>query len=163
MGMTTNQPLFTMKAYDGNIIGYEADLTGMMAALMGIELKIILTPFPEPLDALITGKVDIVMSGLTMSLERNMKVAFAGPYILSAKSILTKQAALSGTDEAEDINDKTIKLVTLKGSTSEDYVKSEIPEAELILVNSYDEAIKALEDDRYYYLPNLCIYNTCSS
>lgn len=49
--MTTNQPLFTMKAYDGNIIGYEADLTGMMAALMGIELKIILTPFPEPLDA----------------------------------------------------------------------------------------------------------------
>jgi ABC-type amino acid transport substrate-binding protein len=148
VGMTANQPPFTMKAKDGSVIGYEADLANMLAGALGVKLTIVETPFPQLLDALITGKVDVVMSGMTMTLERNMKVAFAGPYLLSGKSILTKSPSLSNTDEASDINDKTIKLVTLKGSTSEDYVKSEIPEAELLLADSYDEAIKALEDGR---------------
>ncbi len=146
VGMTANQPPFTMKAKDGSVIGYEADLAAMLAASMGVELKIVETPFSELLSALIAGKVDVVMSGMTMTMKRNMKVAFAGPYLLSGKSILTKSPALSDTDDAEDINNETIKLVTLKGSTSEDYVKSEIPEATLILASSYDEAIKALED-----------------
>ena len=146
VGMTANQPPFTMKAIDGSVIGYEADLAGMLAASMGVKLNIVETPFPELLNALENGDVDVVMSGMTMTMERNMRVAFAGPYLLSGKSILTKSPALSETDEANDLNEETIKLVTLKGSTSEDYVKSEIPDAELLLTDSYDEAIKALED-----------------
>ena len=148
VGMTANQPPFTMKAKDGSVIGYEADLANMLAAAMNVKLNIVETPFPELLDALITGKVDVVMSGMTMTFERNMKVAFAGPYLLSGKSILTKSPALSSTDEASDLNEGTLTLVTLKGSTSETYVKSEIPEAELILTDSYDEAIKALEEGK---------------
>ena len=61
------------------------------------------------------------------------------------KSILTKSAAFSEADDSEDINDKTIKLVTLKGSTSESYVRSDVPEAELILVDSYTNALEKLE------------------
>jgi polar amino acid transport system substrate-binding protein len=146
VGMTANQPPFTMKAKDGSVIGYEADLAAMLAASMNVKLTIVETPFPELLNALENGDVDVVMSGMTMTMKRNMRVAFVGPYLLSGKSILTKSPALSSTDEASDINEETIKLVTLKGSTSEDYVKSEIPEAELLLTDSYDEAIKALED-----------------
>ena len=77
VGMTANQPPFTMKAKDGSVIGYEADLANMLAAAMGVKLTIVETPFPELLNALETGKVDVVMSGMTMTFERNMKVAFA--------------------------------------------------------------------------------------
>lgn len=146
VGMTANQPPFTMKAKDGSVIGYEADLANMLAMSMGVKLTIVETPFPELLNSLENGDVDVVMSGMTMTMERNMRVAFIGPYLLSGKSILTKSPALSETDEADDLNEESIKLVTLKGSTSEDYVKSEIPEAELLLMDSYDEAIQALED-----------------
>ena len=145
VGMTANQPPFTMKATDGSVIGYEVDLATMLAKAMGVELKIVETPFPELLNSLESGKVDVVMSGMTMTFERNMRVAFAGPYLLSGKSVLTKSAAFSETDESGDINDKTIKLVTLAGSTSERYVRSDVPEAELILVDSYDAALKKLE------------------
>jgi ABC-type amino acid transport substrate-binding protein len=148
VGMTTSQPPFTMKAKDGSIIGYEADLANMLAESIKVKLKVVETPFHELLNALETGKVDIIMSGMTMNMERNMKVAFAGPYILSGKSILTKSAAFSSTDEASDLNKETLKLVTLKGSTGEKYVKTEMPEAELILADNYDDAIKALEDGR---------------
>lgn len=145
VGMTGNQPPFTMKALDGSFIGYEVDLAYMLAEAMGVKLKIVETPFPELLNSLENNKVDLVMSGLTMTFKRNMRVALAGPYLLSGKSILTKSAAFSEADDSEDINDNKIKLVTLKGSTSETYVRSDVPEAELILVDSYTMALEKLE------------------
>ncbi len=145
VGMTANQPPFTMKATDGSVIGYEVDLAIMLAEVMNVKLTIIETPFPELLDALEAGKVDIVMSGMTMTFERNMRVAFAGPYLLSGKSVLTKSAAFSETESSEELNDEKIKMVTLKGSTSESYVRSDVPEAELVLADSYNEALAKLE------------------
>jgi len=145
VGMTGNQPPFTMKALDGSVIGYEADLAAMLAGVMGVELKIVELPFPELLDALEAGKVDVVMSGMAMTFERNMRVAFAGPYLLSGKSILTKSAAISETKSSEELNSDKIKMVALKGSTSESYVNSDVPEADLVLADSYDEALNKLE------------------
>ena len=145
VGMTANQPPFTMKATDGSVIGYEVDLATMLAEVMDVKLTIVETPFPELLDALEAGKVDIIMSGMTMTFERNMRVAFAGPYLLSGKSVLTKSAAFSETKSSEELNDEKIKMVTLKGSTSESYVNSDVPEAELVLADSYNEALAKLE------------------
>ena len=148
VGMTANQPPFTMKAKDGSIIGYEADLAAVLAESMGVKLSIIEIPFSDLLSSLEEGKVDVVMSGMTMTMERNMRVAFAGPYILSGKSILTKSSDFSDTDESDDINDGEIKLVALKGSTSEEFCKADMPEAELLLAESYDEAIAWLEEGK---------------
>jgi polar amino acid transport system substrate-binding protein len=93
------------------------------------------------------GKIDMVMSGMTMTTKRNMKAIFIGPYIISGKSILTKSPSFSSTDEADDLNTNTVKIVALKGSTSELYVEKEIPEAELMLGSDYDECIKMLENN----------------
>lgn len=148
VGMTGTQPPYCMKALDGSIIGYEVDLAKMFAASMNVELKIVEIPFNQLLTSLEEGKVDMVMSGMTMTMERNMKVAFAGPYFLTGKSILTKSPSYSDTEKSSDLNTETLTLTVLKGSTSEEYVKSEIPEAELILAESYDDGIKALEEGR---------------
>ncbi len=148
VGMTGSQPPFCMKAKDGTIIGYEVDLAMMFAESMGVKLTIVETPFNELLGSLQSGKVDLVMSGMTMTMERNMKVSFAGPYFITGKSILTKSPDLSETDESSDLNTETLTLAVLKGSTSEQYVKREIPEAELLLAESYDDGIKALEEGR---------------
>ncbi len=146
VGMTATQPPYTMKAKDGTVIGFEVDLAKLFAESMGVKLTIVETPFNELLAALENGKVDMVMSGMTMTMERNMKVAFAGPYFLTGKSILTKSPSFSETDESSDLNNETLTLAVLKGSTSEQYVKNEIPEAELFLAESYADGIKALED-----------------
>lgn len=148
VGMTASQPPYTMKAKDGSIIGYEVDLAKMFAESMGVKLTIVEIPFNELISALENGKVDMVMSGVTMTMERNMKVAFAGPYFLTGKSILTKSPSFSETDETSDLNQETLTLAVLKGSTSETYARSEIPEAELFLAQSYDDGIRALEEGK---------------
>ena len=148
VGMSGNQPPFSMKAKDGTIIGYEVDLATMLASSIGVELKIVEMPFPKLLEGLENGYVDAVMSGMTITPERNLKAAFIGPYMLSGKSILTKSSVLARISSAEEANKAEFKFTCLKGSTSESFVRAFIPEAELILVDNYDMGVDMVLNDK---------------
>jgi polar amino acid transport system substrate-binding protein len=143
VGMSGNQPPFTMKSKTGKLIGFEVDVAYMLASAMGVELTLVEKPFGELLAALEAGEVDVVMSGMTMTPERNLRVAFVGPYMVSGKSILTKSSTLAAIDEAGDIDQSQIKLTALAGSTSEKFVKKALPKTQLMAKSDYDQAVAA--------------------
>ena len=102
VGMTGNQPPFSMKTKTGELMGFEVDLAKVLAEGMGVKLKLVEIPFPELMGALEGGTVDAVMSGMTITAKRNLKAIFAGPYVVSGKSILTKSKVLARIKEAEE-------------------------------------------------------------
>jgi len=148
VGMTAKQPPFALKDKKGRIIGYEAELAEMLANEMEVKLKIVEIPFADLLKSLEEGQVDMVMSGMTITIKRNMKAVFVGPHLISGKSILTKSLAFADTDEPDDLNIEHLKIVVLRGSNSEAFVKEEIPEAEILLGKDYDACIKMLEEGK---------------
>lgn len=148
VGMSGGQPPFTVKSKDGSLIGYEVDLAMLLAAAMNVELKLVEIPFGELLDALETGKVDVVMSGMTMTPERNLRAAFVGPYIVSGKSILTKDKTLAQADEAGDIDQANLTIVTLANSTSQKFVEALMPKAKLVTTAQYDEGVQMVLEDK---------------
>jgi polar amino acid transport system substrate-binding protein len=148
VGMSGDQPPFNVVSKNGELIGLEVDLANALANSIGVDLEIVQRPFGTLLGALEAGEVDMVMSGLTMTPERNLKVAFVGPYFVSGKAILTKNENLAGSDETDDINKGTVRLAALAGSTSERFVQEVTPEAQLTAVQSYDEAVQAVIDGR---------------
>jgi polar amino acid transport system substrate-binding protein len=148
VGTTGNQPPFSMKAKNGELIGYEVDLAKALAKNMGVKLKLVEMPFSDLLGALKTGKVDAVMSGMTMTPERNLEVLFAGPYILSGKAILTKSRLIEEISAATATTEKKYRIVTLKGSTSVEFVKTHMPKHELILVDNYNDGVTMVLSDK---------------
>jgi polar amino acid transport system substrate-binding protein len=146
IGMSGNQPPFNMKNRTGKLIGLDVDLGVALARTMGVEAKFISMPFQDLLPALEKGDIDIVLSGMTMSSERNLKVAFAGPYFISGKAALTKSPSLAAADEPEDINKKA-RMTVLAGSTSETFAKRSLPEVDLVAVSDYTEAVRLVVDD----------------
>jgi len=88
VGTSGNQLPFSVTTKEGDIMGLDADLATLMAAAMGVKVKFNTMPFSELLPALKAGKVDVVLSGMTITPERNLKVAFVGPYFISGKSII---------------------------------------------------------------------------
>ncbi|HZI25431.1 MAG TPA: transporter substrate-binding domain-containing protein [Chryseolinea sp.] len=147
VGTTGNQPPFSMKAKNGELIGYEVDLAKALAKNMGVKLKLVEMPFSDLLGALKTGKVDAVMSGMTMTPERNLEVLFAGPYILSGKAILTKSKLIEEISAAAT-TEKKYRIVTLKGSTSVEFVKNHMAKHELILVDNYNDGVTMVLNDK---------------
>ncbi len=147
IGLTGKQPPFSLESKNGALIGYEVDLSTYLANAMGVRLKLVEMPFPELLPSLESAQVDMVMSGITMTTARNMNVAFVGPYISTGKSLLTKSEKYATISSYEELNSKKIRIVTLRGSTSEEFVLENIPDASLELVDGYEEAIERIKND----------------
>ena len=146
VGMTGSQPPLNVKSKSGSIIGYEVDLVEILAESMGVKAKLVILPFPELLPALKKGDIDMVVSGMTITPERNTQVAFVGPYLLTGKSILTKSATLAAAAEVTDIDMESVRLTALAGSTSQEFAEVVIPKAKLQTTDDYDQAIKLVMD-----------------
>jgi polar amino acid transport system substrate-binding protein len=112
VGMSGGQPPLNFKSRDGKLLGLEVDVQ---------------KPFSELLGALAGGEVDLVISGMTITPERNMKAAFVGPYFLSGKSILTRSTSLAQVDEIGDLDQADLEFAALEGSTSQQFVQSRLP------------------------------------
>ena len=141
VGMSGSQPPFNMKARDGAPMGLEVDLANALAAAMKVELQIVEMPFADLIPALENGDVDLVMSGMTITADRSRRVSFVGPYAISGKSILTTSAALARIDDADDIDQSKVRMAALKGSTSEEFARSSLPNVELILELTGDKQV----------------------
>lgn len=146
VGITGDQPPLNATSKEGEIIGLDADLARAIADGMNLKLSFVKMPFSELLPALQAGKVDLVISGMTMTPERNMKVAFVGPYFVSGKGILLKLKSVELLKK-EGLNSERFRVATLKGSTSQAVIEKQAPNAQLSLVENYDDAIERLIQD----------------
>jgi polar amino acid transport system substrate-binding protein len=144
VGMTSEQAPFNVTNRDGRIIGFDVDLAGLLASSLNVQLEIVELPFAELIPALEEGKVDLVMSGMTSTLQRNLRVPFVGPYYISGKSLLTKSETIANIKSAEEMNNERLKIAALAGSTSELFVKSTLAKPKLTLTKSLEEAIRLL-------------------
>ncbi len=150
VGMTGNMPPLNMTSKEGELMGYEVDLARAMAKAMGVKAELKTMPFAELLPALEAGKIDMIISNMTITPGRNLKVAFVGPYFISGKAFMTKIKTIALADEAEDIDEKNTKLVALEGSTSQAFVEAALPEAQLFKAKDYDEAVQMVLDDKVH-------------
>ncbi len=148
VGTMGNMPPLNMTAKDGKIFGLEPDLAQLMARAMDVKVKFVTKPFNELLPALQNGEVDMVLSGMTITPERNRKVAFVGPYFISGKAFLTKIKNIAYADEAEDANNPKTKLVTLKDSTSQAFAEAFLDKTTLFTTGNYDEAVDMVLQDK---------------
>lgn len=141
VGLSGSQPPFSMQKANGELIGFEIELATQLAEELEVGIEFVQLPFDNLMDALLNNKVDIVMSGMTMTPLRNSKVAFVGPYIVSGKSILSKSTIFTNRGNLVEINRKKVKIATMAGTTSEEYVRTQFPAAKVITVPNYDDAV----------------------
>jgi polar amino acid transport system substrate-binding protein len=148
VGLSGNQPPLNMTSRDGAIIGLEVDLIDALAQSMGLRARFVAKPFAELLPALDRGEVDLVISGMTITPERNARFAFAGPYFVSGKSVLTRSATIAAAREPLDLDSAERRFSVLAGSTSERFAEQMLPRARRVAVADYDEAVQLVLDDK---------------
>jgi polar amino acid transport system substrate-binding protein len=148
VGMSGDMPPLNMVTKENKIIGLDADLAAMAADAMGVKLNVQKIEFSKLLAALEDGSIDMIISNMTMTPDRNLKVAFVGPYFTSGKGLLTKDSVLAQTKSFKDINSPKFTFVTLKGSTSEAVTLKGAPQAKLVTVASENEGVRMVLDGK---------------
>lgn len=147
LGTSGNMPSMSQVDAAGKLTGFDIDLARIMADMMGVRLEPRVMPFAELLPALESGQVDVVISNLTITPRRNLSVAFVGPYMKSGKCIVSKSASLAEAEQSPDINVPDVRLAVMRGSTSEAFARELLPQATVVPVDDYAQAVQMVIHD----------------
>lgn len=140
VGMEPGYMPFELTNQKGEIIGFDVDMAKRMAKAMGVKLEIVSTPWDGIIPALLTNKFDVIMSGMTLTQERNMSINFAPPYIVIGQSILVNNN-VKGITSYKDLNDAKYTVASKLGTTGEQAVKRLIPNAKYISYETEQEGV----------------------
>jgi polar amino acid transport system substrate-binding protein len=94
------------------------------------------------IDAVANGEVDIAIAAITITNEREEKVAFSNPYLNAGQVIITNESDQE-ISIPEDLEDK--KVGVQNGTTSEEEALKYTNETNVIKYNDYIEAVTNLE------------------
>ena len=139
---------FEMRTKSGDVIGFDVDIAKQMARAMGVELTIVNTAWDGIIPALLTNKFDILMSGMTITPERNLQVNFTDPYLVIGQSVLIR-SALEGTIKSyRDLNSDDYTIVTKLGTTGEIAARRYLSRAKILTFESESEAALEVRNNR---------------
>jgi len=92
---------------DGEVMGYDVDLTRKFAEKLGVKVKFVDTEWAGIIPALLANKFDVIISGMTITAERAQKVNFSMPYA-EATSVVLARADDDSIKTAEDLAGKRV-------------------------------------------------------
>ena len=129
VGFESGYVPFEMTNKKGEFIGFDMDFGRRLAKSMGVKFVPVNTAWDGIIPALVTGKFDIIMGGMTITQERNLKVNFANPYIVVGQTILLNNKHKDQVKSYKDLNNPKFILTSRMGTTGEQAIKKYIPKA----------------------------------
>jgi polar amino acid transport system substrate-binding protein len=141
VGMSTFVP-WAMQDKDGELIGFEIDVATRLAEDMGVEVEFGPTQWSGIIPALLTGRFDVIIGGMGILPDRNLRVNFSIPYDYSGMSIAANASTVPGFTSLDDLNSPDVTIAARIGTTAADAAQKYLPEAELRLFEAETQAVQ---------------------
>ena len=151
MGTNAEFPPYEYKEGDA-IVGIDAEIAAAIADVLGKKLVIEDMLFDATIPALVAGKIDFIMAGLTVTDERKQSVNFTDPYATGVQVVIVKEG--SEITSAEDLfapkaDGSLWKVGVQQGTTGDLYTTWDLedidnPTAQIERYNKGADAVQAL-------------------
>ena len=148
VGMDVFVP-WAMKDKKGELIGFEIDVAKQLAKDMGVKIQFVPTKWSGIIPALIAGKFDVLMGGMTVTAERNLKINFTAPYYYTGQGLLANRKMTAGWG-MDDFNKPDVTLAARLGSTAALAAKQRFPQATLRLFDDEPAAVQEVRNGRVH-------------
>ncbi len=148
VGMDVFVP-WAMKNKKGELIGFEIDVAKQLAADMAIEIEFVPTKWSGIIAALISGKFDVIIGGMTVTPKRNMKINFSNPYYFTVQGLLANKKMAEGLS-LQDFNSPKVTIAARLGSTAALAAKKSFPKAKLRLFDDEPSAVQEVRNGRVH-------------
>jgi polar amino acid transport system substrate-binding protein len=147
VGMSTFVP-WAMKDKTGELIGFEIDVARKLAEDMGVNIEFVPTKWAGIIPALLTGKFDVIIGGMSVRPDRNLKVNFSIPYDYAGQSIVANKKIAAGFSRLEDFNRPDVTISARLGSTAADAANKFMPNAQKKFFDDEAQVIQEVVNGR---------------
>ena len=148
VGLNAGYMPFEMRSRSGQIVGFDVDIANAMAKAMGVKLKLINTDWDGIIPALLTGKFDIIISGMTITQKRNLKVNFADPYYVVGQTILLNKKWKGKITDYKQLDSPKFTITGMLGTTGDIAAKKYLSKAKLESFGTEEEAVMQVMQGR---------------
>ncbi|MEM7014093.1 MAG: transporter substrate-binding domain-containing protein [Verrucomicrobiota bacterium] len=141
IGMELNYPPFEMKDKTGVPEGVSIDMAEKLGEHLGMEVEIRDMAWVGLIPALQSGRIDCVISSMTITDERDEQIDFSEPYVKTGICLLVQKDG--DIKSFEDLKSPNRRISCKLGTTGHTFAQENLPDAELAVLE--DAALCALE------------------
>ena len=142
VGVSTFEP-WAMRDRSGDLVGFEVDVATKVAADMGVAVEFVPTSWDGIVPALIAGKFDVIIGGLSIRPQRNLTINFTIPYAHSGMGIAANRELARDLAWPDGYDSEQVTLTCRRGATACNDVTRLFPKA---TVRPFDDDIQALQE-----------------
>ncbi len=147
VGVAPDYPpiIFKMK---GRVAGVEADLARQLAYDLGRPLEFVEMPWDLLIPALLHGRIDVIMSGMSVTPIRKVRVDFCDSYIDNGLMAMIRSRDLEKFESPDQIHNARINVGVQAGTTGDVYMQNNMKNATRMEINQPRDVIYEFQRER---------------
>lgn len=135
---------WTMKDDSGQLSGSEIDIAKKISQDMGVKPEFKIYNWEDIIPALEKGEIDVIISGMTITPARALRINFSRPYFDSGISLATNTEKTQHISDLEELNHPDITIAGVEETVSLAAAKQLFNKAKFSSFKTAEEAQQAL-------------------
>ena len=129
---------------DGELIGFGIDVAAKVAEDMGVKVEFVRTNWSYIIPSLMAEDFEVIISGMVILPERNLKINFTDPYNSTGIYLVANKEQAADLETLEDFNSSSVTIATRRGSSSIPAVQNVFSDAMLVHFDSNNAVLEAV-------------------
>ncbi len=138
---------WVMRDTKGDLVGFEVDIAKKMAKDMDVDVEFVPTAWDGIIPALVSGKFDVIIGGMTITPARNLTVNFSDPYDFTGMTLYANKKMTEGFTQ-EDFNSPDVTFSARRGATPVAAIQEAFPKAKLLQFDEDGAAVQEVLNGR---------------
>jgi ABC-type amino acid transport substrate-binding protein len=147
VGMAPNYPPLAFKQ-NGKLNGIEVDFATRLGPALRRKVEIIETEWEDLGEALDEKKIDMVMSGTSITEERKKNFNFTEPYLTVGQMVIIRKADYAARSDPAAMDQTRSRVGYVSRTTGEQWARENLKKAKLHGYTDTREGVAALEQDQ---------------
>lgn len=149
VGLSADYPPYEFhQTIDGKdkVVGFDVSIAEKIAKDLDVKLEIKEMNFDSLLGSLKTGKIDMIISGMSPTPERQKEVDFSDPYMFVQQRVVIRK---TDKDKFTSVNDFSgVKVGAQKQTTQEELAQNELVGSEVVSLQKVPDLILNLKSNK---------------
>lgn len=146
VGMSADYPPLHFKQ-DGKFYGIEVDSAMAVGRMLGRRVELVQMPFDELIPALVAGKVDVLMSGMSVTAERSKQVRFTDAYLRVGQMSIMHKDKVGRFSQPWAVYREGVRVGVEPGTTGEAFAERDLKDAVVKRYRDPEAAFNGLRND----------------
>ncbi len=132
---------------EGRVVGMEADHILALERILNRGMRVVEMPFEKLIPALLAKEIDVIMSGMSVTVERATQVAFVEPYMEIGQMAIVHRDKVARFAQPWSVYREGVRIGVEPGTTGAQFAERELDSAELKFFVDPDAAFDGLRRD----------------